>query len=869
MDIGYMHHEAPVLPQPLLAILGPLRLHGDAGAIGLGGSRPRRLLAALAVHEGEILSLDRLIDDIWGEAPPATAKQNVHTYVWSLRQSLSSAAPGRLLIEAQFPGYRLVAAPGELDWQRFGELTTAATRHQPTAPEVAGKLLREALDLWRGSPVADVADDLPSLSGRIAAMEEARIAALEQRIEADLWAGLERELVAELAGLVAAHPLREQLRRLQMIALHRCGRTAEALLAFHSFRGELAAELGVEPSSRLCALFQAMLRNTPVSSCAMRGQLPELEMIADGAKARDVTCDTIRSETRLGQLAASEEARAFQGRTDELRRVLQLMAASDQLPRVLRLYGPAGIGKTAFAHELARMCTSQDWRAVILDSRDFRHDAASLSETLAARCAFGDGERSRPRLLVFDTFEEMADVERDLWEIILPGVAGTTLVILSGRHRAAIPTTGCWEPLVSDLELSGLSAADSLQLARRHGICDPATITRIVEFAAGNPLLLTVAAQHAQQGKPGAADLPGTVARSVLGQMTREIAGPEMRELLEAASVVRTFNQELLEAMLGRDVTGSFPALCRLSFVRVTAHGARLHDLVRETVAADLRWRTPQALQELRSRACGYVARLAEMSPDPGPWLAELLHLAATTSHRARFYTRADHPHVHVRPARPEDLPRLGELCHIGISRYGLPPAARARQLDADFAVARPFVFVALDDTGLLTGFLYYIRLNNVSWRAAARTREAFFAALPEPEMAMIRTASETALTAILVAGATHLPEHDHVNTALEQASFATGRQNQAGCSRLTAYHLLSGPCPALPTVISMGLRKRATDIDLGGFLADEWLLTLDERGYGGWVADLVGAEAAPHGVGTVPGTGLPQSTERVYLGSS
>ncbi len=185
--------------------------------------------------------------------------QNLRTYIWSLRQSLSSAAPGRLAIEARPPGYQLIAARGELDWQRFEDLAKAAEQHLRAAPEAAGQLLRQALDLWRGSPVADVADNLPLLAGRIAAMEETRMIAMEKRIEADLRAGLERELVAELAELVASQPLREQLRASQMIALHRCGRTAEALLAFHSYRTNLATELGVDPSPRLYALFQAIL----------------------------------------------------------------------------------------------------------------------------------------------------------------------------------------------------------------------------------------------------------------------------------------------------------------------------------------------------------------------------------------------------------------------------------------------------------------------------------------------------------------------------------------------------------------------------------------------------------------------------------
>jgi hypothetical protein len=158
--------------------------------------------------------------------------------------------------------------------------------------------------------------------------------------------------------------------------------------------------------------------------------------------------------------------------------------------------------------------------------------------------------------------------------------------------------------------------------------------------------------------------------------MTREIADPGVRQLLEAASLVRTFNQELLTAMLGHDGPGSFDALCGLSVVRAVPAGLRLHDLVRDSVAGDFHWRAPQACQAMRQRAYLYLAQRAHSETDTGPYIQELLHLAVAAA-RARFYAAADHPDVHVRPVSPQDLPRLAELCHTGITRFGLPPAER------------------------------------------------------------------------------------------------------------------------------------------------------------------------------------------------
>jgi len=235
-------------------------LRGACGPVKLGGVKPRRLLAALALNTGRVISADRLIDIAWGELPPRTARQNLHTYLWSLRRSLAGAVGPRLVILERPPGYLLRVAPGELDWHRFRDLCSAARRCLSSDPAVGGTLLRQALSLWRGPALFDVADDLPQLAARLAAMEEERLTALEQRIQADLAAGRHGELTAELTELAAAYPLREQFLAHRMVALYRCGRQAEALDGFHLLRERLADELGVDPSPALNRLYVAMLR---------------------------------------------------------------------------------------------------------------------------------------------------------------------------------------------------------------------------------------------------------------------------------------------------------------------------------------------------------------------------------------------------------------------------------------------------------------------------------------------------------------------------------------------------------------------------------------------------------------------------------
>ena len=252
--------QTPTAGDPALLVLGPLTLQGDAGEVRLGGAKPRRLLAALALNAGQMVPADRLIDIAWGDSPPRTARQNLHTYLWSLRRSLAAATGRRLVIQGRPPGYLLRITAGDLDWHVFRDLCSAAARCPSSDPAAAGRLLRKALGLWRGPALADIADGLPLLGAWAAAIEEERLTVVERRIQADLAAGWHRELTSELAVLAAAYPFREQFRAHQMVALYRCGRQAEALAAFHQLRGQLADELGVDPSPKLNRIYEAILR---------------------------------------------------------------------------------------------------------------------------------------------------------------------------------------------------------------------------------------------------------------------------------------------------------------------------------------------------------------------------------------------------------------------------------------------------------------------------------------------------------------------------------------------------------------------------------------------------------------------------------
>src|ERR687895_368080 len=242
-------------------LLGPLEVIEQNRLLALGGGRQRSLFGALLLHANEVVSTDRLIDALWGRAPPLTAAKSIQVYVSKLRKELGE---GRLVTRA--PGYVLKVDRSELDLGRFEQLLGEARRADPHA---AAQKLRRALGLWRGPALADLTYE-PFVQAEIARLEEMRWVALEQRIEADLASGRHAELVGELEALVAEHPLRERLRWLLMLALYRSARQAEALDCYSHARSELSEQLGLEPSEELKRLQQAILR-----------QDPELNMVGD------------------------------------------------------------------------------------------------------------------------------------------------------------------------------------------------------------------------------------------------------------------------------------------------------------------------------------------------------------------------------------------------------------------------------------------------------------------------------------------------------------------------------------------------------------------------------------------------------------
>jgi YVTN family beta-propeller protein len=248
-------------------ILGPLEVEHEGGELSLGGRQQRALLALLLLHANEVVAVDEIVDALWPETPPPSATRSVHALVSRLRGLLEGEPVARNGAESdngvlltRRHGYSLRVAPGELDLHRFDELLSEGRAALAAGEaDVAARMLRDALALWRGPPLAELAY-ASFVRGEVVRLEELRLSTLEERIEADLAAGCSGELVPELESLVARHPLREQLRRQLMLALYRTGRQAEALQTYQDARRLLVDELGIEPTPALQRLERAILQ---------------------------------------------------------------------------------------------------------------------------------------------------------------------------------------------------------------------------------------------------------------------------------------------------------------------------------------------------------------------------------------------------------------------------------------------------------------------------------------------------------------------------------------------------------------------------------------------------------------------------------
>jgi DNA-binding SARP family transcriptional activator/tetratricopeptide (TPR) repeat protein len=469
-------------------LLGPVEVWHDRVRLRLGGPKPRGLLAALLLEYGRVVSLDRLIDVLWGEHPPPRAPGVVQQYVSTLRRSFQTAVPDRPVIVTSGRGYAAEVDPAELDLAVFAATVAdgQAQLRSGQAPEAA-QTLRAALELWRGAPLSGAA---LAADAEVARLREEWQAAVEYRIEADLACGLAGSLVPELTGLVHTHPLREPLRGQLMRALMATGRHSEAITLYHDGRRTLADELGIDPGPGLQRLYESILH----ADAAGRAAPPQPTPPAAGARQSP-------SPTLLPPDIAD-----FTGLDEEVARITAALsdgqrAGATAVPVVV-IAGKPGTGKTTLAvhlaHRLREHFPGGQLFATLRGSTANQVDAASQCTLFLRALGMEPGEITEPaaqlRLLlggrrVLTVLDDAAAAEQV--RPLLPGESSCAVLITSRSRMAGLSGVTLveldnWQPAEATALLGRIVGAD--RLAR-----DPGAARRVVELCGGLPLAVRIA----------------------------------------------------------------------------------------------------------------------------------------------------------------------------------------------------------------------------------------------------------------------------------------------------------------------------------------------------------------------------------------
>lgn len=559
-------------------LLGPVEARDGAHRIAVSGTMMHTVLAVLLLARGRVVSDGRLSELLWGWDPPATWNAQIYTYMSRLRKLLG---PKVDLVRRQ-PGYQLVTDAGRVDVVEFGRLERLGRRAMEERRFTqAAETLRQALGLWQGPALANVTPHLAE--AELPQLEEARMSALEYRIEADLALGRHGQLTSELTRLVGEFPVRERLRAQLMAALYRCGRQAEALRAYHEGREVLAEELGVDPGPDLTAAYQSLLSG-------------ELDTLPQPAPSLTSTVPTVSAPPVMIPPLPTD----FTGREREFDVLCRRLTATEAnglaalQPRRLLISGMPGVGKTALAVRVAHAVADQ-FPDGLLYARLRADDGtvADCGEILVTLLrALGEtsqnvlapnGEPARTEELVHRYRTRTAGrrllillddaANESQLDPLLPATTDSAVLVTSRNRLSAVP--GSWTVALDAMEtgesldlLSVIAGGDRIS-------AEPEAAHAVVEACGKLPLALRAAAARLA-ARP---HWPMTrLARRLANPATRieelRVSTLDVRQILSAALRQRPFFECELICRLAVRAGGEFTAMAAAVLLRLPENAA-------------------------------------------------------------------------------------------------------------------------------------------------------------------------------------------------------------------------------------------------------------------------------------------------------
>ncbi len=489
----------------VLRLLGPVELVHEGRSLDLGGPRQRVVLALLGLNVSRTTSTDQLIDAVWGDSPPTTARGQIQVAISTLRKQFTQA--GRAdAIKTRPPGYVLELDTADVDSLEFDRLVDRAREETRAGRNAeAAATLRKALALWRGPALDGVPSDLVQRGATH--LNDRRLAVLEERIRLDLALARHDEVSAELTALIGEYPLRERLYELLMLALYRSGRQAEALETFQRARRALVEEMGIEPGQELRDLEQAILNQSSALGLAEGSRAADTGAAASRSPGSEAPEPGFRLTPR--QLPASiSDFTGRRGQLDEIKRLL-VPDAQTEVPGyavpIVDISGPGGAGKSALAiraaHELGRHFPDGHLYGDLHTASGEGQTAALLARFLRALGV--------PAKAVPDDAEERAEMYRSRLAdsrvlVVLDGVTGADQVIplLPGSASCAVITTSrarlVGVPGVRGIVVEAFDVANALELlagiiGRERVQAELDTAVELVNLCDGLPLALRIA----------------------------------------------------------------------------------------------------------------------------------------------------------------------------------------------------------------------------------------------------------------------------------------------------------------------------------------------------------------------------------------